>query len=150
MRTVALRRFLADSGLRARGDRGTNKAEAYNGFSAWTPVRQPGRDRRERPRRAGKSVKWNSLLCNLIVFHTAIDVMEVIRQLVAEGWQVTAEDLAQLSPDLTSHILRFGAYATDELHIPPDVFDFALDEVDFGGEQPAAAWQGTVTQQRVV
>ena len=40
---------------------------------------------------------------------------------------------------LTSHILRFGAYATDELHIPPDVFDPALDEVDFGGEQPAAA-----------
>lgn len=33
-----------------------------------------------------KSVKWNSLLCNLIVFHTAIDMMEVIRQLVAEGW----------------------------------------------------------------
>jgi hypothetical protein len=48
-------------------------------------------------------------------------------------------DLAQLSPYLTSHILRFGAYATDELHIPPDVFDPALDEVDFGGEQPAAA-----------
>jgi hypothetical protein len=57
----------------------------------------------------------DSLLCNLIVFHTAIDMMEVIRQLVAEGWQVTAEDLAQLSPCLTSHILRFGAYATDEL-----------------------------------
>jgi hypothetical protein len=32
------------------------------------------------------------------VFHTAIDMMEVIRQLVAEGWQVTAGDLAQLSP----------------------------------------------------
>ena len=139
MRTVALLRFLADSGLRARVTAATNKAEAYNGFSAWTPVRQPGRDRRERPGRAGKSVKWNSLLCNLIVFHTAIDMMEVIRQLVAEGWQVTAEDLAQLSPYLTSHILRFGAYATDELHIPPDVFDPALDGVDFGGERPAAA-----------
>jgi hypothetical protein len=101
-------------GAAGTGDRGTNKAEAYNGFSAWTPVRQPGRDRRERSGRAGKSVKWNSLLCNLIVFHTAIDMMEVIRQLVAEGWQVTAEDLAQLLLYPTSHILRFGAYATDE------------------------------------
>jgi hypothetical protein len=45
----------------------------------------------------------------------------------------------KLPPYLTSHILRFGAYATDELHIPPDVFDPALDEVDVGGEQPAAA-----------
>ena len=105
-------------GAAGTGDRGRNKAEAYNGFSAWTLVRQPGRDRRERPGQ-GKSVKWNSLLCNLIVFHTAIDMMEVIRQLVAEGWQVTAQCLAQLSPYLTSHILRFGAYATDELHIPP-------------------------------
>jgi hypothetical protein len=58
MRTVALLRFLADSGLRARVTTATNKAEAYNGFSAWTPVRQPGRDCRERPGRAGKSVKW--------------------------------------------------------------------------------------------
>jgi hypothetical protein len=49
---------------------------------------------------------------------------------------VTAEDLAQLSPYLTSYILRFGACATDELHIPPDEFDSALDEVHFGGEQP--------------
>lgn len=81
MRTMALLRFLADSGLRARVTAATN----------------------------------------------------------AEGWQVTAEDLAQLSPYLTSHILRFGAYATDELHTPPDVFVPALDEVDFGGEQPAAA-----------
>ena len=102
MRTVALLRFLADSGLRARVTAATNKAEAYNGFSAWTPVRQPGRDRRDDPAEQEKSVKWNSLLCNLIVFHIAIDMMEVIRQLVAEGWQVTAEDLAQLSPYLTS------------------------------------------------
>ncbi|WP_165945539.1 hypothetical protein [Micromonospora sp. KC606] len=47
--------------------------------------------------------------------------------------------MAQLSPYLTSQILRFGAYATDELHIPPGVFDPARDEVDFRGEQPAAA-----------
>jgi hypothetical protein len=43
------------------------------------------------------------------------------------------------APGETSHILRFGVYASDELHIPPDLFDPALDEVDFGGEQPAAA-----------
>jgi hypothetical protein len=29
------------------------------------------------------------------VLHTAIDMIEVIRQLIAEGWQVTAEALAQ-------------------------------------------------------
>ena len=76
----------------------TNKAEAYNGFSAWTRFGNQGVIAENDPAEQEKSVKWNSLLCNLIVFHTAIDMMEVIRQLVAEGWQVTAEDLAQLSP----------------------------------------------------
>src|SRR5512132_2884 len=132
MRTVALLRFLADSGLRARVIAAPTRPRPTTGSP-------PG------PRFGNQGViaendpAEHSLLCNLIVFHTAIDMMGVIRQLVAEGWQVTAEDLAQLSPYLTSHILRFGAYATDELHIPPDVFDPALDEVDFGGEQPAAA-----------
>lgn len=56
MRTVALLRFLADSGLRPRVTAATNKAEADNGFSVWTPVRRLGRDRRERPGRAGESV----------------------------------------------------------------------------------------------
>jgi hypothetical protein len=37
------------------------------------------------PAEQERSVKRNSLLCNPIVLHTAIDVMEVIRQLVAEG-----------------------------------------------------------------
>jgi hypothetical protein len=114
-----------------------NLPQVRCGFSAWTRFGNQGVIAENDPAEQEKSVKWNSLLCNLIVFHIAIDMMEVIRQLVAERWQVTAE--AQLSPYLTSHILRFGAYATDELHIPPDVFDPALDEVDFGGEQPAAA-----------
>lgn len=37
------------------------------------------------PAEQEKSVKRISPLCNPIVFHTAIDVIEVIRQLVAEG-----------------------------------------------------------------
>ena len=139
MRTVALLRFLADSGLRARVTAATNKAEAYNGFSAWTPVRQPGRDRRERPGRAGKvgQMELAAVRPDRVPHRDRHDGGHPAAG--CRGWQVTAEDLAQLSPYLTSHILRFGAYATDELHIPPDVFDPALDEVDFGGEQPAAA-----------
>jgi len=69
---------------------------------AWTRFGNQGVIAENDPAEQEKSVKWNSLLCNLIVFHTAIDMMEVIRQLVAEGWQVTAEDLAQLSPYLRS------------------------------------------------
>ena len=139
MRTVALLRFLADSGLRARVTAATNKAEAYNGFSAWVRFGNNGVLAENDPAEQEKSIKFTSLLANLIVFHTAVDMMEVIRQLIAEGLLVTAEELAQLSPYLTAHIRRFGAYATDELHIPPEGFDPALDNVDFGHEEPAVA-----------
>ncbi|MDX3102063.1 hypothetical protein [Nonomuraea angiospora] len=45
------------------------------------------------------------------------------------GWEISAEDVAQLSPYLTAHISRFGLYATDVLRLRPD--DFDLPEIDF-------------------
>jgi TnpA family transposase len=138
MRTVALLRYLADSALRARVTAATNKAEAYNGFSAWLRFGNHGVIAENDPAEQEKSVKFTSLLANLVVFHTAVDMMSVIRELIAEGWQVSVEDLAQLSPYLVSHIRRFGAYATDELHIPPDAFDPTLDDVEFDTEPVAA------------
>ena len=45
--------------------------------------------------------------------------------------EVSAEDIAQLSPYITEHISRFGLYATDVLRIRPDAFDPDLSEVDF-------------------
>ena len=45
----------------------TNKAEAYNGFSAWTRFGKQGVIAGNDPAEQEKSVKWNSLLCNLIV-----------------------------------------------------------------------------------
>jgi hypothetical protein len=73
------------------------------------------------------------------VFHTAIDMMEVIRQLVAEGWRVTAEDLAQLSPCLTPTSSGSAPTQPKNSTSRQTCSTPALDEVDFGGEQPAAA-----------
>jgi TnpA family transposase len=114
MRTIALLRYLADPALRARVTAATNKAEAYNGFSQWLRFGNHGMLADNDPAEQEKKIKFGSLLANLVVFHTAVDMMAVIRALIAEGWTVTAEDLAQLSPYLTEHIRRFGAYATDE------------------------------------
>ena len=67
-----------------------------------------------------KIVKFSTLLANCVIFHTAVDMTTVIRDLAAEGWTITAEDLATLSPYLTAHIQRFGTYATDEVTLAPD------------------------------
>jgi hypothetical protein len=52
--------------------------------------------------------------------------MTAIRELVAEGWEITLEDLAVLSPYLTARIQRFGVYATDEVALAPEPFDARL------------------------
>jgi hypothetical protein len=53
-------------------------------------------------------------------------MMTVIRELVAEGWEITLDDLAVLSPYLTARIQRFGVYATDEVALAPEPFDARL------------------------
>ncbi|WP_411152438.1 hypothetical protein [Streptomyces sp. A30] len=63
-----------------------------------------------------------------------------MRERQAEGWQITGEDLAAISPYLTDHIMRFGTYAITELTVRPDAFDPHLDvEFEAEEEQPAAA-----------
>jgi len=50
-----------------------------------------------------------------VIFYTRRDKTGVIRQLVAEGWEISTEDRVQLPPYITEHIGRFGVYATDVL-----------------------------------
>jgi hypothetical protein len=50
------------------------------------------------PAEQEKLVKLNTLLANLVIFHNALDIMDVVRGLVAEGWLVTAGQLGAMSP----------------------------------------------------
>ncbi|MED7931249.1 Tn3 family transposase [Nonomuraea sp. LP-02] len=62
-------RYLADPGLRSRVTAATNKVETYNGFSQW-----PGFGN------------------NCVFAHNALELMDVVRALVAEVWPITAGD----------------------------------------------------------
>ncbi|MEX5711149.1 Tn3 family transposase [Parafrankia sp. FMc6] len=42
------------------------------------------------------------------MFHNALDIAEIVRQLQEEGHVIAPEDLAHISPYLTAHIRRFG------------------------------------------
>jgi TnpA family transposase len=112
VRTVALLRYLADPQLRARITAATNKVESYNGFSHWLAFGNNGVLADNDPDEQEKLIKMNTLLANLVIFHNALDIMDVVRKLVAEGWLVTADQLGAMSPYLRGHISRFGAYAT--------------------------------------
>ncbi len=131
VRTVALLRYLADPQLRIRVTAATNKVESYNGFAQWLSFGNNGVLADNDPAEQEKLIKFNTLLADLVIFHNALDIMDVVRGLVAEGWTITAGQLGALSPYLRAHISRFGSYATDELGHRPEAFDPVLKEVDF-------------------
>ena len=126
IRTITLLRFISEPELREEITAATNKVEAYQGFSAWLRF---GHDTIERndPAEQEKIIKFNTLLANCVIFHTALDMTAVIRQLASEGWPVTPAAVAALSPYIRERIKRFGDYATDGLTDPPAALDPHLD-----------------------
>ncbi len=105
--------------------------ESYNEFSHWLAFGNNGVLADNDPAEQEKLIKLNSLLANLVIFHNALDIMDVVRKLVAEGWLITADHLGAMSPYLRGHISRFGAYATDDLARQPEASNPVLKEVDF-------------------
>jgi TnpA family transposase len=126
IRTVQLLRFLSDPQLRRRTTAETNKVESYNRFSSWCRFGNAGVIADNDPDEQEKILKFSTLLTNAVIFHTTVDMMTVIRELIAEGWTITSEDLAVLSPYLTARIQRFGVYATDEIALTPEPFNARL------------------------
>ncbi|MFI5772070.1 Tn3 family transposase [Streptomyces sp. NPDC051658] len=81
---------------------------------------------------------------NAVIFHNALDIAEIVRQLQEEGHVIDPEDLAHISPYLTEHIRRFGEYPTHELRLEPEAYDPHLN-VDFSplrGDYPRATGFG--------
>ena len=129
IRTIALLRFLSDAQLRTRTTAATNKVESYNHFVSWCRFGNRGIIADNDPDEQEKVIKFATLLANCVIFHTVVDMTAVIRDLIAEGWTITAEDLAVLSPYLTAHIQRFGVYSTNEVTLAPGAYDAHLNVV---------------------
>ncbi|MFF9322446.1 Tn3 family transposase [Streptomyces sp. NPDC014728] len=144
LRTVQLLRYLSDAPLRRRVTAATNKVESFNRFSQWIGFGNRGVIADNDPVEQEKAMKFNALLTNAVIFHNALDIAEIARQLLEEGWTIDPEDLAHISPYLTEHINRFGEYSTHELGIQPEAYDPKLN-VDFTPlreQDPAAAGFG--------
>ncbi|MGY5075668.1 Tn3 family transposase [Streptomyces nigrescens] len=118
----------------------TNKVESFNRFSQRVGFGNQGVLADNDPIEQEKAMKFNALLTNAVIFHNALDIAEIVRQLLEEDWDIDPEDLAHISPYLTEHIRRFGEYSTHELGLQPEAYDPHLD-VDFSplrGDDPPA------------
>ena len=113
--TVQLLRFLSGPQLRRRTTAETSKVESCNRFSDWCRFGNHGVIAASDPDEQEKILKFSTLLTNAVIFRTILDMMTAVRELIADGWSITLEDLAVLSPYLAARIQRFGVYATDEI-----------------------------------
>ncbi|MEU3282429.1 Tn3 family transposase [Streptomyces antibioticus] len=127
VRTIVLLRYLSDPLLREQITRATNKAEAYNGYTKWLHFGGDGYLRSRDPELQEKAVKFLDLMANSIIFSTTVDMTDTLRQMAAQGWKLSPDDIAALSPHRRDNVLRFGDYDTATLHIPPSPYDSALN-----------------------
>ena len=85
-------------------------------------------------------IKYNHLVANLLIFHTAIGMTRALDEIAADGHgaAITPEALAGTSPYLTEHLNRFGSYELD-LSRPPAPLPFELPPLLRPSRQGTAA-----------
>ena len=118
VRTVFLLQYISDMKLRKQITAATNIVEAYNGFSKWFFFGGFGVISNNDPIEQEKIIKYNDLVANAVIFQNVVDLTDVLRDLLKTGYSITREDVAALSPYMTSNIKRFGDYLIDMETVP--------------------------------
>jgi TnpA family transposase len=110
IRTLFLLRYLSDAPLREEITASTNRVEAFHGFAKWLFFGYDGSITDQDPEEAEKQIKYENIVANAVILHNAYDLTDQLKKLIDEGYPVTREDIAILSPYVTSNIKRFGDY----------------------------------------
>ena len=77
-----------------------------------------------------KQVKYTGLLTNCVILDNTIEISTALNALASEGYILTIDEVAALSPYQTRHIKRFGNYEIDFEAVPTlnaDDLTFALE-----------------------
>jgi len=123
-------RTLESSGdLRRTIGAATNKSEHFNRYAQWAGFGGAGLVTAAARDEQRKMIKYNHLVANLLIFHTAVGMTRALDGIAADGFgdAVSPEGLATLSPYQTEHINRFGDYVLD-MSTPPAPLPFMLPE----------------------
>jgi TnpA family transposase len=113
VRTAFLLQYLADAELRAIIHAATNKSETFHRFIQWLFFGSLGVIAENNRDEQRKIVKYTHVVANCLIFHNVQALTRVLQQLARQGYHFSVEVLARLSPYLTEHINRFGAYSLD-------------------------------------
>ena len=119
VRTIFLLKLIKDKDLRKTVSTATNTAESWNNFVKWLGFGNNGvipSNNREQQRRY---VRYNHLVANLLILHNTDAMTRVLQDLVDEGYHITNDIAAYLSPHRTEHVNRFGRLDLRLDRIPP-------------------------------
>jgi TnpA family transposase len=129
VRTEFLLRYLSSIELRRVIQAATNKSELFNKYAQWVAFGSAGLATAAERDEQRKMVKYNHLVANLLIFHTAVGMTRALDEIAAsgQGAAITPEALAGTSPYLNEHLNRFGSYELD-LSKPPVPLPFELPD----------------------
>ena len=110
VRTVYLLQLIGDEEMRRMISTATNTSESWNAFIQWIAFGGQGIIKANNREEQRKIIRYNHLVANLVIFYNVVTMTGVLRNLVDEGYPITPEILARLSPYKTEHVNRFGQY----------------------------------------
>ncbi|MBE9193783.1 Tn3 family transposase [Synechocystis sp. LEGE 06083] len=118
IRTLFLLRYVSEPKLRQQITACTNKVEQYHQFLDWVFFAKAGLITDNDPVEQEKRLKFLELVADAIILQNTVDLSQAIQALNDDGYPITPELLAGLSPYLTKHIKRYGDYFLDLLTPP--------------------------------
>jgi len=109
--------YINDDELRRVIHAAQNKCEGFNKFAQWIYFGSDTIEDNVRDNQL-KIIKYNHLIANLLIFHNCHTMTEALKELEAEGMQLTPELLGAFSP-FRMHPNRFGTYELQERELRP-------------------------------
>lgn len=126
IRTISLLEYIGDHELRRIVQAAQNKCEGFNKFAQWIYFGSDTIEDNVRDNQL-KIIKYNHLIANLLIFHNCHTITQALKELEAEGFQLTPEILDGLSPYRTHHTNRFGMYELRERKLEPINYGVKFD-----------------------
>ncbi|WP_268887365.1 Tn3 family transposase [Ktedonobacter robiniae] len=123
IRTVFLLQYISDAKLREIIQQTTNKMEQFNAFSKWLSFGNDGKINALTTEESEKHIKYVDLLANAVILDNTFQLSKILKELIEEGWSITRDELAMLSPYMTHHVKRFGNYVMDLETLPQPIED---------------------------
>lgn len=116
-RTIFLMRYISEPSFRFNIRAETTKIESFHNFLDWITFGGPIIKKGD-PVEQAKHMKYMDIIANSIMLQNVVDLTKVLNTMAEEGFKITPELIASLSPYMCESILRFGKWNLNMQKLP--------------------------------